>query len=425
MYEVTDAGTQKSSHPEHDTLLRLCRRFGSHSRTLEATLERCSYRFDTHECIWYETDTLRGSRIGILYYHDTSQPDDDNLRKSFTRIVLDWRISHALYMVPRGSGAHVADTITTLFEGNVLFEISGATGWQDQGRAMFKSKVERHITRRMPVRMCLPAFPCKSTNTDKVASDLPDGAEFEALAKLLSFCAQVRGVYNAGCEITIVSDGHVFSDCTGTDDDKVTEYNSHLKMMLELVRSEASYYHDDIKFYDLGDLMLGSYDRRREVAGLFSGQLHAVDHPVRTRVKPDNDLCRMFLVATCAPPRSIVQDLIKQVPEHPTTALYRGFTRFMMQDLAFHPDVRGRTVSQRKKMAERAALEMIRRNQAYSRLVEVLLPDHIRLSIHAHDNRGPKFAIRLLEFRSVAADLTVTLTDVANTATTDLHIPTP
>jgi hypothetical protein len=34
--------------------------------------------------------------------------------------------------------------------------------------------------------------------------------------------------------------------------------------------------------------------------------------------------------------------------------------------------------------------------RAYSNLIELLLPNYVRLSIHAHNNSGPKFAVRLL-----------------------------
>jgi len=43
------------------------------------------------------------------------------------------------------------------------------------------------------------------------------------------------------------------------------------------------------------------------------------------------------------------------------------------------------------------------RNQAYSNLTELLLPNYVRLSIHAHNNAGPKFAVRLLPASKVRA----------------------
>ena len=43
------------------------------------------------------------------------------------------------------------------------------------------------------------------------------------------------------------------------------------------------------------------------------------------------------------------------------------------------------------------------RNVAFSRLVEKMFPRDIRLSIHAHSNIGPKFAIGLMDGQSTCA----------------------
>ncbi len=43
------------------------------------------------------------------------------------------------------------------------------------------------------------------------------------------------------------------------------------------------------------------------------------------------------------------------------------------------------------------------RNVAFSNLVEKIFPKAIRLSIHAHSNVGPKFAVSLMEGQSTCA----------------------
>ena len=101
----------------------------------------------------------------------------------------------------------------------------------------------------------------------------------------------------------------------------------------------------------------------------------------------------------------------------------------MLDDLAAHSDCKGKSKSQCKKMSEKVALEMMHRNQEYSHLVELAMPRHIRLSIHAH-NKGPKFAISLLPQRSITP---LTSFDGLRLSTEynqydemhHLHIPTP
>jgi len=99
----------------------------------------------------------------------------------------------------------------------------------------------------------------------------------------------------------------------------------------------------------------------------------------------------------------------------------------MFEDLAYSQEFKDATISQRKKAAESVAFEMIQRNKSYSRLVEGVLPRFVRLSIHAHDNAGPKFAVQLMPFRPISdsSQLMVTLDDAVNDSKHHLHVPTP
>lgn len=109
----------------------------------------------------------------------------------------------------------------------------------------------------------------------------------------------------------------------------------------------------------------------------------------------------------------------------------------MCEDLKANPDMAISTASHRRRIASDVALEMIQRNQAYSHLTELVMPRHVRLSIHAHNNAGPKFAVCLLppdRFQTLgsANELTAALQNrdlcldhIAAEAKNHLHIPTP
>lgn len=129
-----------------------------------------------------------------------------------------------------------------------------------------------------------------------------------------------------------------------------------------------------------------------------------VPHYVETRRTARAELCRQLLMALCQADRDVLRSLIKE-SDGSSLALYRGFSRFMLEDLALHPSCVRSSQSQRKKLATKVAFEMImvshlvahplvrsivpvltqcyQRNQAYSNLVELLFPQHVRLSIHA------------------------------------------
>lgn len=118
-------------------------------------------------------------------------------------------------------------------------------------------------------------------------------------------------------------------------------------------------------------------------------------HPVKTELTSRAELCRKLMLGVAEADRAFIRSCIEQQEPH-ALQLYRGQTRFMLEDLADVPSVKSLSMKQRKKTAALVAQEMMSRNQAYSNLVELLLPNYVRLSIHAHNNKGPKFAVRLL-----------------------------
>lgn len=129
---------------------------------------------------------------------------------------------------------------------------------------------------------------------------------------------------------------------------------------------------------------------------------HKMPHPVKTKLTGEAELCRKLMLGIGGPDRAYIRSLIEQ-QEPDALGLYRGQTRFMLEDLADIPSVKSLSGKQKKKTAALVAEEMMSRNQAYSNLTELLLPNHVRLSIHAHNNAGPKFAIRLLPAHMVRA----------------------
>lgn len=76
----------------------------------------------------------------------------------------------------------------------------------------FLALIYDQIKTNQPVRMCLPAFPFKSPNSqNKVLGRLPDKAEEFSLAHIDGLCAAIGDMHNPGAELTIVSDGLVYN----------------------------------------------------------------------------------------------------------------------------------------------------------------------------------------------------------------------
>ncbi|KAK1504215.1 pyoverdine/dityrosine biosynthesis protein [Colletotrichum tamarilloi] len=297
--------------------------------------------------------------------------------------------------------------------------------WEASGKAYFTERVRHFTSQHARIELCLPAFPCKSSNTNKVLGKAPDRGEQLALERLHEFVEAIERVYEPGAKMWIISDGHVFSDCIGVDDEDVDVYGEQLKEMNRAVGISRGNT-DRIGFKSLVDLFELNESKSQHKLPSLSQDLNipSIEHHVETKLTLEAELCRRILMAGCQPQESAVRAKIKS--QNPAIlALYRGFSRFMLEDLELHPFTLGMTRSQRKKLSPKVAFEMIMRNQAYSNLVELLLPNHVRLSIHAHNNAGPKFGIQLFDPAVVRAVEGLSPDGTPMTSRDLLHIPTP
>ncbi|KAJ3525004.1 hypothetical protein NM208_g11827 [Fusarium decemcellulare] len=230
-----------------------------------------------------------------------------------------------------------------------------------------------HVKENKPIRMCIPAFPFKSPNTDvKVLGRLPDKAEEFALARLNGLCAGIQDIYPPGAKLVIVSDGIVYNDLLGVPDLDVWAYGEALRDM-----SSANGFHH-ILFSRLNDLvpldLPQTLDRisytanatnfRRVLMNHFGSQ----DFSVSDKIAQDED----------------------------TRLTYRGYLKFLQTDLAnTYPIGPSYTKSQFKKGIEVIAKQMLIRGQAFARAVKEKFSGHIRLSIHASTGQS-KISVGLL-----------------------------
>lgn len=137
----------------------------------------------------------------------------------------------------------------------------------------------------------------------------------------------------------------------------------------------------NIQFTSLTEIFFGN----QEITDLFHEKwIDGFDltHPINSERSENAELCRKLMMALGQNDKTILRSLItSQDPS--TLGLYRGLSRFMLDDLSKSRAFAGLSISKRKKISSSVAAEMIVRNCAYSNLVEMLFPSHVRLSIHA------------------------------------------
>ncbi|NUK22421.1 L-tyrosine/L-tryptophan isonitrile synthase family protein [Streptomyces lunaelactis] len=212
-----------------------------------------------------------------------------------------------------------------------------------------------------PIVLTLPGFPCKSPNPAKVLGHLPDEGERLSLTFLDTLCAEIQKVHAPGARLVICSDGHVFGDLIGVPDEHIDAYSDALSAMIR--REEL----DRLDTFDLRDV-LGDlpYDVKRA--------------RVHEEYAPTLDALRAEVHAD----------------EH-TLRLYRGITRFLVDDATGFPGTR----SALQRECRRRAYGVIQRSRAWGDLIAAHHPRSVRLSIHPQPAGAAKFGIRLLDSRDV------------------------
>jgi pyoverdine/dityrosine biosynthesis protein Dit1 len=208
-----------------------------------------------------------------------------------------------------------------------------------------------------PVVFTLPGFPCKSPNPAKVLGHLPDQGERLSLTFLNTLCAEIERIHPPGARVIICSDGHVFGDLIGVPDDHIDAYADDLRIQMGRMGLHR------LSVFDL-----------RDVLG---------DLPHDTKRTHIHERYAPTLEALRAETRADAHAL----------ALYRGITRFLVEDTA---DWTG-TRSALQRACRQRAYGVIQRSRAWGALIAEHHPSAVRLSIHPQPIGAPKFGIRLLD----------------------------
>lgn len=154
--------------------------------------------------------------VGILL--DLSHDEDPGFEELFVSLLLKnimpfTSMPRPISLSPSRPSDGITDAIVSLFDSHLRYR-PAHDKWEDQGREYMRCVIDEFVRRSERVEFCLPAFPCKSSNTDKVGGTMPDRGEQLAMEHLHSFVESIEEIYEPGAKLWIISDGHVFSDCS-------------------------------------------------------------------------------------------------------------------------------------------------------------------------------------------------------------------
>ncbi|MEV6113757.1 isocyanide synthase family protein [Streptomyces sp. NPDC052109] len=208
-----------------------------------------------------------------------------------------------------------------------------------------------------PIVFTLPGFPCKSPNPAKVLGHLPDQGERLSLTFLNTLCTEIERIYPPGAHVIICSDGHVFGDLIGVPDEHIDAYADDLGIQIDRMGL------DRLSVFDLRDALgdLPHDTKRTHIHERYAPTLEAL----RAEIRADDQ----------------------------ALALYRGITRFLVEDTAGWTGTR----SALQRACRQRAYGVIQRSRAWGALIVEHHARAVRLSIHPQPIGAPKFGVRLLD----------------------------
>lgn len=208
-----------------------------------------------------------------------------------------------------------------------------------------------------PIHFILPAFPAKSPNRSKTIGKTPDLGEEIALKTLASMCAEIESIYDPGAQITICSDGRIFSELVGVSDHDVTEYVQAVSDMI------AQHGIKNINVLNLEDFCEGEdfEEMRKDLLTEYAEDIENLKSKIKT--KPD------------------------------ALSLFNGMHRFITEDrLGIDKDKSKTRVKEESKLI---AIKVIQHSNAWTRFLANVYPEAIRLSIHPYPAHHKKIGIQL------------------------------
>ncbi|MBX3271049.1 MAG: L-tyrosine/L-tryptophan isonitrile synthase family protein [Sandaracinaceae bacterium] len=224
--------------------------------------------------------------------------------------------------------------------------------------ALHSPRVRAFLEAGTPISLVLPAFPAKAPSRRKVLGTRPDMAEALALRALATLLDEIEEAHAPGAELVICSDGTVFADVVGVRAEDVSSYRAGLEAMLREMGERR------VRLFDLADAL---------------GELPP-------------DAARAALLARYAEDAAALRERAARSPAFARQV--DGIHRFVVEDELAKED--GRSKSQIKREARERAYEVVRRSDAWGRLVAAFFPDAIRLSIHPQPDVSAKIGIHLV-----------------------------
>lgn len=140
----------------------------------------------------------------------------------------------------------------------------------------------------------------------------------------------------------------------GANDSVVDEYTARLHDLNKSISKGG----DRIGFKSLIDIFsLSTFSVSLDILENILG-LPPIPHHFPTKITEEAELCRKILMSSSNVSRKSVRERING-KDPAILSLYRGFSKFMLEDLELHPSTKSMSKSKRRKIATAVSFEMI------------------------------------------------------------------
>ncbi|MFA0811918.1 L-tyrosine/L-tryptophan isonitrile synthase family protein [Microbulbifer epialgicus] len=248
----------------------------------------------------------------------------------------------------------------------LLDQLLSQTDATPDGFTKLKEKIGSFVAAQNKVKLLLPAFPCKTNNSDKVLGKNPDIGEYLALRKFVKIIRDIQAIYAPGVTFYIFSDYHTFSDYISVNLKNHYDYSEGLKAMVEKMNCSNS-----LKILNFENF--SEFDQLNE---------HEYFDGLR-KIYGDKNYEYNF---------SKLRENNKNM-----NSTYLGLKKFMSHDQKYVLSKLSNKARQ-KRLSEIAKGMMVQ-GRALDNFLKVKLEQCIRLSIHQHPMNGIKYSLFLFEER--------------------------
>eukprot|EP01095_Lingulamoeba_sp_RSL-Kostka_P015351 TRINITY_DN7030_c0_g1_i1.p1 TRINITY_DN7030_c0_g1~~TRINITY_DN7030_c0_g1_i1.p1 ORF type:complete len:313 (-),score=91.38 TRINITY_DN7030_c0_g1_i1:52-990(-) len=224
--------------------------------------------------------------------------------------------------------------------------------YNNGGEVYLRERISEYTNNNEQIKFFFAGFPFKSPSPEKTIGKAMDKSEEISIDFLSQWIEKFNEIYERGANLTILSDGRVYNDLLGVDNEDVDNYNKDVRQYANSINSKINWFSMNDIFNKNNEL---TFDQVRES---FMGKYGVTVEELKELIKTD-------------PNKQKVYDVYRNSSSR---------------------DAQNKTEEELNQIA----LTMMLRHDALNNMTKEYFESYIRLSIHKTTN-NKKYGIQLVK----------------------------